>query len=205
MGNARQSGRTRARIRRIGGHLGADRTDARGGPPGVRDRPRRLRLHPARGALFDPSPHHATAGLHRGDAPDPAGPGRPLQRRGSRRGSRAPGTRPGRCGDVPRRRRVAAVGHQSPALDPTGVQQWRRPFQVAGAEPTIWQVLATGIPALTTTQLGRLAALPAVPKAVVFGADDPEYTPGAAARTASLIGAPAPTLIPSARHLTPVS
>jgi pimeloyl-ACP methyl ester carboxylesterase len=96
-------------------------------------------------------------------------------------------------------------GPQCPALDSTGVQQWRRPFQVAGAEPTIWQVLATGIPALTTVQLARLAALPAVPKAVVFGADDPEYTPGAAARTASLIGAPAPTLIPSARHLTPVS
>lgn len=96
-------------------------------------------------------------------------------------------------------------GPQCPALDPAGVQQWRRPFQVAGAEPTIWQVVATGIPALSTTQLARLATLPGVPKAVVFGADDPEYTPGAAARTAALIGAPAPTLIPSARHLTPVS
>lgn len=96
-------------------------------------------------------------------------------------------------------------GPQCPALSPAGVQQWRRPFQVAGAEPGIWQVLAAGIPSLTTAQLARLADLGSVPKSVVFGADDPEYTPGAAERTAARIGAPSPTLIPTARHLTPVS
>lgn len=96
-------------------------------------------------------------------------------------------------------------GPQCPALDSAGVRQWRLPFQVAGAEPAIWQVVAAGIPALSTGQLARLATLGGVPKAVVFGADDPEYTPGAAARTASVIGAPAPVLIPAARHLTPIS
>jgi pimeloyl-ACP methyl ester carboxylesterase len=96
-------------------------------------------------------------------------------------------------------------GPQCPALDASGVQQWRLPFQVATAEPAMWQVVGTGIPSLSTTQLARLATLTTIPKAVVFGADDPEYSPGAAASTATLIGAPAPTLIPSARHLTLVS
>ncbi|WP_246508130.1 alpha/beta fold hydrolase [Actinocrinis puniceicyclus] len=96
-------------------------------------------------------------------------------------------------------------GNQCPALTSAGVEQWRRPLQVPGAERAIPQVLGAGIPSLSTTQLGRLAALSRVPKAVVFGADDPEYDPGAAAGTAARIGAPAPTLIPSARHLTPVS
>ena len=96
-------------------------------------------------------------------------------------------------------------GPQCPALDAAGLQQWRLPFQVATAEPAMWQVVGTGIPALSTAQLGRLTTLASVPKAVVFGADDPEYSPGAAANTAALIGAPTPTLIPTARHLTQVS
>jgi pimeloyl-ACP methyl ester carboxylesterase len=99
----------------------------------------------------------------------------------------------------------ATCGPQCPALDAAGVRQWRLPFQIATAEPAMWQVVATGIPALSTAQLARLAALTGVPKAVVFGAEDPEYSSGAAANTAALIGAPTPTLIPSARHLTPVS
>lgn len=95
-------------------------------------------------------------------------------------------------------------GPACPALTAAGLDQWRRPFQVAGAEPAVWDVLGAGIPALPTAALARLAALP-LPKAVVFGADDPEYRPGAAAATAALIGAPPPTLIAHARHLTPVS
>lgn len=96
-------------------------------------------------------------------------------------------------------------GPQCPALNAAGVQQWRLPFQIATAEPAMWQVVGTGIPALSTAQLARLATLADVPKAVVFGADDPEYSSGAAAHTAALIGAPTPTLIPTARHLTLVS
>jgi pimeloyl-ACP methyl ester carboxylesterase len=96
-------------------------------------------------------------------------------------------------------------GPQCPALDAAGLDQWRRPFQVPGAEPSLWQVLAAGIPSLSTGELAGLARLPAVPKSVVFGANDPEYNPGAAANTALLIGAPAPALIPTARHLTQVS
>ena len=96
-------------------------------------------------------------------------------------------------------------GPQCPALTAAGVEQWRRPFQVPGAEPALWQVIAAGIPSLSTGQLAGLAGLPDLPKSVVFGANDPEYAAGAAAQTAARIGAPAPTLIPGARHLTPVS
>jgi pimeloyl-ACP methyl ester carboxylesterase len=96
-------------------------------------------------------------------------------------------------------------GSGCPALDSTAVEQWRRPFQVPGAESAVWQVLGAGIPSLSPARLADLARLTAVPKAVVFGASDPEYAAGAAAQTAARIGAPAPTLIPGARHLTLVS
>ncbi|WP_084316763.1 alpha/beta fold hydrolase [Actinospica robiniae] len=95
-------------------------------------------------------------------------------------------------------------GTRCPVLDEAGIDQWRRPFQVAGAEPAAFDVLNAGIPSLPVASLERLAALP-FPKAVVYGADDPEYAPGSAAQTAARIGAPAPTLIPNARHLTMIS
>jgi len=95
-------------------------------------------------------------------------------------------------------------GPRCPALNEAGIDQWRRPFQVAGAEPAAFDVLNAGIPALPVATLEQLAALP-FPKSVVYGADDPEYAPGSAAQTAARIGAPAPTLIPNARHLTMIS
>ncbi|HEU5331957.1 MAG TPA: alpha/beta hydrolase [Actinocrinis sp.] len=100
---------------------------------------------------------------------------------------------------------ATTCGPTCPALDAAGVEQWRRPFQVPGAESAVWQVVGAGIPSLAPGQLAGLARLASVPRAVVFGADDPEYASGAAAQTAALIGAPAPLLIPSARHLTPIS
>ncbi|HWG26592.1 alpha/beta hydrolase [Actinospica sp.] len=98
----------------------------------------------------------------------------------------------------------AVCGPRCPALTEAGVDQWRRPFQVAGAEAAALPVLEAGIPSLPVAGLQRLAGLP-MPKSVVYGADDPEYAPSSAAQTAARIGAPAPTLIPDARHLTLVS
>lgn len=95
-------------------------------------------------------------------------------------------------------------GPRCPALNEAGIDEWRRPFQVSGAEPAAFNVLNSGIPSLPVATLERLAALP-FPKSVVYGADDPEYAPGSAAQTAERIGAPAPTLIPNARHLTMIS
>ena len=95
-------------------------------------------------------------------------------------------------------------GPDCPALSEAGVEQWRRPFQVPGAEAAAFQVLSAGIPSLPVATLAQIARLP-MPKSVVYGAEDPEYAPGSAQQTADRIGAPAPTLIPGSRHLTMVS
>jgi pimeloyl-ACP methyl ester carboxylesterase len=93
-------------------------------------------------------------------------------------------------------------GPACPRLDRAGVDQWRRPFQVAGAEPGLWSIRGVvGLPA------GRLSALArvAVPKAVIFGAEDGVFSSSSPYDTAKLIGAPAPTIIPHARHLSLIS
>jgi len=97
-----------------------------------------------------------------------------------------------------------ACGPGCAPLTEAGIEQWRRPFQVPGAEAAAFQVLSAGIPSLPVSSLEAIAGLP-MPKAVVYGADDPEYAPGSAQQTAARIGAPAPTLIPGARHLTMIS
>ncbi|MEN3309214.1 MAG: hypothetical protein V7603_5416 [Micromonosporaceae bacterium] len=95
-------------------------------------------------------------------------------------------------------------GPTCPRLDAAGVDAWRRPFQVAGAEAAAWAMLDQGVPGLAPGRLAQLARLP-LPKAVVFGAQDEVFDQDSAARTANLIGAPPPTLIPGAHHLTMVS
>lgn len=109
-----------------------------------------------------------------------------------------------RSDDVIRAIYAQVCGPRCPALSAAGVDQWRRPFQVEGAESQAFNVLSAGIPSLPVASLHELASLP-MPKSVVYGADDPEYSPGSAAQTAARIGAPAPELIPNARHLTLVS
>lgn len=95
-------------------------------------------------------------------------------------------------------------GPRCPRLDAAGVDTWRRPFQVAGAEDALWSMLGEGVLGVSPQRVSQLAALQ-VPKAVVFGAQDAVFPPGTPQETARRIGAPAPTIIPDARHLTPVS
>jgi len=90
----------------------------------------------------------------------------------------------------------------SPACPEMDVDQWTRPFRQPGAEQAVWQITAHGIPAVSRDRLAMLSALK-LPKAVVFGAED--TNDGNPAETATRIGAPAPTLIPDANHLTPIS
>ncbi|OLB67264.1 MAG: hypothetical protein AUI10_00540 [Actinobacteria bacterium 13_2_20CM_2_72_6] len=95
-------------------------------------------------------------------------------------------------------------GPRCPRLTAADVDGWRRPFQVPGAENSIWQLLDLGVPGLSESRLHELATVP-VPKRVVFGAGDSVFDPDAPAQTAARIGAPPPTLIPDARHLTMIS
>jgi pimeloyl-ACP methyl ester carboxylesterase len=82
------------------------------------------------------------------------------------------------------------------------VDEWTRPFRQPGAEKAVWQMTAHGIPAVSPERLATLRGV-AVPKRVVFGALDTNG--GNAAETAERVGAPAPTLIPGANHLTMIS
>jgi hypothetical protein len=61
-----------------------------------------------------------------------------------------------------------------------------------------------GVAGLPPARLAELATLP-IPKAVVFGGADSSYDPDAPQTTAARIGAPAPTIIPGAQHLTSVN
>jgi pimeloyl-ACP methyl ester carboxylesterase len=95
-------------------------------------------------------------------------------------------------------------GPACPRLDRAGVDQWRRPFEVPGAEAGLWDLVAAGVPGVDPARLTGLRAV-AAPKAVVFGASDDVFAKDSPAETAARIGAPAPTLIPGAHHLTMIS
>lgn len=97
-----------------------------------------------------------------------------------------------------------ACGPRCPRLDAVGIDQWRRPLQVPGAEAALWAMMNLGVPGLAPARLAELASIP-IPKSVVFGADDTTFNGNAPTMTAKLIGAPAPTVIPGAGHLTPVN
>jgi pimeloyl-ACP methyl ester carboxylesterase len=98
----------------------------------------------------------------------------------------------------------AQCGPACPRLDAAGIQQWRRPFQVPGALDGLWAMTRAGGIGLPATEVARLAHIP-MPKAVVFGAGDAVFGQDAGAQTAARIGAPPPTLIPGARHLSLIS
>lgn len=95
-------------------------------------------------------------------------------------------------------------GPACPRLDAAGLDAWRRPFQVAGAEAAVWALLNQGVPGLSPQRLAEIGRLP-LPKAVVYGAQDTVFSPDSPVKTARAIGAPAPTLIPGGRHLTMIS
>ena len=99
---------------------------------------------------------------------------------------------------------ASACGASCPRLDAAGIDQWRRPLQVPGAEESLWAMVTLGVPGLSAEGIAKVATL-GLPTAVVFGAEDSSYDPQTPADTASRIGAPAPTIIPGAGHLTPVN
>jgi len=94
-------------------------------------------------------------------------------------------------------------GPACPHLNSAGVQLWRLPLQQPGTAALLASTLRHGIPSMTRAQLDALRALP-IPKGVVFGASDPQYSKTTPATVAARIGAPAPTLVPG-RHLTMIS
>jgi pimeloyl-ACP methyl ester carboxylesterase len=100
---------------------------------------------------------------------------------------------------------ASECGPTCPRLDAAGVERFRRPYQVAGAEQGLWDTLDTvGGPGLPASRLAQLQQL-CLPKAVAFGAQDTMFAAGAPEAVARNIGAPAPTRIQGAHHLSLVS
>jgi pimeloyl-ACP methyl ester carboxylesterase len=95
-------------------------------------------------------------------------------------------------------------GPTCPPLDDPGLNQWRRPLQVPGAEEALWSMAGHGMIGLSPDELSRLRDT-GIPAAVVFGAEDGGFSPNSPAETAERIGAGPPTIIPNARHLTMIS
>ena len=83
------------------------------------------------------------------------------------------------------------------------VNVWRRPLQQPGAENALWSIARNGIPSLSGVQLAALRASP-IPKSVVFGLHDPQYSRAAPSQVAARIAAPPPTIVPGA-HLTMIA
>jgi pimeloyl-ACP methyl ester carboxylesterase len=98
----------------------------------------------------------------------------------------------------------AACGRDCPRLDTAGIDQWRRPLQVPGAEAAMWAMAKLGVPGMSAKRVADVGRL-GLPTSVVFGVADTEYPANSPAQTAARIGAPAPTIIRGAAHLTPVS
>jgi pimeloyl-ACP methyl ester carboxylesterase len=95
-------------------------------------------------------------------------------------------------------------GPGCPALDHAGVDVWRRPFQVSGAEDALWSMLDGGVPGLPASRVADLRSVN-LPKSVVFGGEDDVFSAQTPTQTADRIGAPPPTIIPGAKHLTMIS
>ncbi|HEU5354783.1 MAG TPA: alpha/beta hydrolase [Actinocrinis sp.] len=95
-------------------------------------------------------------------------------------------------------------GPRCPALDHAGVDVWRRPFQVSGAESALWNMLGAGVPGLPASRLAALRSVD-LPKSVVFGGKDDVFSLQTPTQTAERVGAPPPTIIPDAKHLTMIS
>lgn len=95
-------------------------------------------------------------------------------------------------------------GPACPTLDHAGVEVWRRPFEVSGAEDALWSMLDAGVPGLPASRLAGLRSVN-LPKSVVFGGKDDVFSPQTPTQTADRIGAPPPTIIPNAKHLTMIS
>jgi pimeloyl-ACP methyl ester carboxylesterase len=94
-------------------------------------------------------------------------------------------------------------GPTCPRLTAAGVSLWRLPLQQPGFGRTVSYMLHHGIPSMTSTEFDQLHDAK-LPKSVVFGADDPQFSRATAAAVAVRIGAPAPTIV-SGRHLTMIS
>ncbi len=91
----------------------------------------------------------------------------------------------------------------APNCPPPDVDEWTRPFRQPGAEKALWEMVSgDAVPAVQPERLAELHALP-LPKSVVWGSLDTQG--GNPTETATRVGAPPPTILEGAKHLTLIS
>lgn len=90
-----------------------------------------------------------------------------------------------------------AWGPNPPRFSHAILAQFERPFRVQGTDAALKQLLAGGIPGLTLAQLARLA----IPRAVIWGANDTVDSVASGRATASALDTNLQT-IPAAGHLS---
>jgi len=95
----------------------------------------------------------------------------------------------------------AACGTSCPPLTQSVLSQVQRPLEVKGAEQSLLSFASQPIVGVTSNQLHFIRSL-AIPSLVIFGSNDTEFSANSAAETAHSLGAPAPTIISGAGHLS---
>jgi len=94
-------------------------------------------------------------------------------------------------------------GPTCPQLDEAGINTWRWPLEQPGFQAEITYSMRHGITAMSPAQFEALKAAD-VPKLVVIGIGDSEFSRSDVALTARRIGAPPPVYVPG-RHLTMIA
>jgi pimeloyl-ACP methyl ester carboxylesterase len=101
---------------------------------------------------------------------------------------------------VVRRGLHTAYGPHTPPLDHALIDEWERPFRVAGTRPAFRTLLSYGLQGFRLPELGAVT----VPRLVVWGADDTVDSVTAGRHTAAELKAPF-VVVPGAGHLSMLS
>jgi len=92
-------------------------------------------------------------------------------------------------------------GPTCPALTREQLANIKAPFLLPDSEKALFQLAGSPIAGVSLPDLLKLKKS-TIPRAVIFGADDQEFAPETPQQIADYIGAPAPTLIPGAGHIS---
>jgi pimeloyl-ACP methyl ester carboxylesterase len=95
----------------------------------------------------------------------------------------------------------SACGPHCPPVTDQVLTMVERPFEVAGAQQALLAYASQPIVGVSVSQLREVGRV-GVPARVIFGSDDTEYSSSTPRVTAKRLGAPAPSIIDGAGHLS---
>jgi len=95
----------------------------------------------------------------------------------------------------------SACGPQCPPVTDQVLNMVERPFEVAGAQQALLAYASQPIVGVSVSQLREVGRV-GIAARVIFGSDDTEYSSSTPRVTAERLGAPAPSIIDGAGHLS---